>query len=147
MLRPNPAQRRKEQLRLHASKQGVRFNMRRLPALKTDTEQSAPMPVYYLPPQKTQATQEWILMRTSYVHEGNFHEEWDWQSDARPDEATCELLKTYLPQLPASVPAVSRGAPGTCVFWTEKEGIETLDLLIEMLTKLDRTNHQPLTQH
>ena len=36
MLRPNPAQKRKEQLRLHASKQGVRFSIRRLPALKTD---------------------------------------------------------------------------------------------------------------
>lgn len=142
MLRPNPAQKRKEQLRLHASKQGVRFSIRRLPALKTDIEQSASTPVYYLPPPKTRDNQEWILMRTSYVHEGNFHQEWDWQNNARPNAATCELLKAYLPQLPISVSAISRGALGTCVFWTEKEGTETLDVLIDMLNKLDQASSQ-----
>lgn len=144
MLRPNPAQRRKEQLRLHASKQGLRFSIRRLPALKTDMEQSTSMPVYYLPPPKTRDLPEWILMRTSYAHEGNFYQEWDWQTDSRPNEAVCDLLKTYLPQLPASVLAISRGALGTCVFWMEKEGMETLDMLIEMLIKLDQMSGQSI---
>jgi hypothetical protein len=147
MLRPSPAQRRKEQLRLHASKHGLRFSMRQLPALKTDLEQSAPMSVYYLPPPKTQGTSEWILMRTSYAHEGNFHQEWDWQTASRPNEATCDLLKSYLPQLPASVPAISRGALGICVFWTEKEGMETLDVLIEMLVKLDQISNESTEQN
>jgi hypothetical protein len=144
MLRPNPAQQRKEQLRLYASKKGLRFSMRRLPALKTDMDQPMAMPVYYLPPQpKATEAQEWILMRTSYAHEGNFYSEWDWQSDARPGDATCTLLKTYLPKLPASVSAISHGGLGICVFWAEKEGIETLDLLIEMLTKLHQTDRMP----
>lgn len=144
MLRPNPAQQRKEQLRLYASKKGLRFSMRRLPALKTDMDQPIAMPVYYFPPQpKATEILEWILMRTSYAHEGNFYSEWDWQGDARPGDATCTLLKTYLPQLPASVSAISHGGLGICVFWSEKEGIETLDLLIEMLTKLHQTDCLP----
>lgn len=141
MLRPSPAQRRKEQLRLHAAKLGLRFSMRQLPLLKTDLEASAPIPVYYLPPQaKPLVATEWILMRTRYVHEGNFYLEWDWQSDARPSDAVCALLKLYLPQLPASVPAISQGNLGTCVFWQEKEGEETLDQLVEMLTQLHQAS-------
>ena len=140
MLRPSPEQKRKEQLRLHASKQGARFGMRRLPTLKTDMDQAAAMPVYYLPPPpKTQDVPEWILMRTSYVHESNFYLEWDWQTDVRPSAATFDLLKTYLPQVPASVPAISRGNLGVCVVWHEKESVETLDVLIEMLTRLHQT--------
>lgn len=137
MLRPNPAQKRKEQLRLYASKKGLRFSMRRLPPLKTDMEQPTAKPIYYLPPEsKTAEVREWILMRTKYVHEGNFYSEWDWQSAVRPSDATCALLKTYLPQLPESVSAISNGGSGIAVFWSEKEGIEVLDLLIDMLSKL-----------
>jgi len=137
MLRPSPTQRRKEALRLYASNKGLRFSMRMLPALKTDTEQPASMPVYYLPPKnKSNDVAEWILMRTSYVHEGNFYQEWDWQTNVQPSAAVCDALKAYLPQLPVSVPAISHGNMGTCVFWSEKEGDETLDLLIDMLTKL-----------
>lgn len=137
MLRPSPAQRRREQLRMHASKQGVRFSMRLLPGLKTDIDQPAAMSVYYLPPPpKAREMPEWILMRTTYAHEGNFYQEWDWQTQARPDDASCQLLRTYLPQLPLSVPAISASNLGISVFWQEGEGIEILDLLIEMLTKL-----------
>lgn len=140
MLRPSPEQKRKEQLRLYASKRGARFGMRRLPKLKTDMDQAAAMPVYYLPPStKTQDIPEWILMRTSYVHESNFFLEWDWQTDVRPSAAACDLLKVYLPQLPASVSAISRGNLGVCVFWQEKESLETLDTLIAMLTRLHQT--------
>ncbi|MEN0037500.1 MAG: hypothetical protein AAGC78_10540 [Cellvibrio sp.] len=137
MLKPSPAQKRKEQLRLYAAKFGLRFSMRQLPKLKTEIERSQPMPVYYLPPQdKSRAIPEWILVRTSYEHEGNFYREWDWQTDVRPAENICALLKNYLPQLPASVSAISQGGLGTCVFWTEKEGAETLDLLAKILTEI-----------
>lgn len=137
MLRPSPAQKRREQLRLHAANHGLRFSMRRLPALKTDVDQAELMPTYYLPPQtKPRASTEWILMRTSYVHEGNFYQEWDWQSEQRPIDTVINLLKEYLPKLPPSVPAITHDSLGTCVCWSEKEGVETLDLLIEMLNKL-----------
>jgi hypothetical protein len=140
MLRPSPAQQRKEKLRLYATKHGVRFSMRRLPALKTDMEQAATLPVYYLPlPPKAAATSEWILMRTTYIHEGNFHLEWDWQTDIHAIEETCNILKAYLPKLPSSVPAISSSSLGVCVFWQERENTEMLDLLIEMLTKLHQS--------
>jgi hypothetical protein len=142
MLRPSPAQQRKEQLRLHASKQGVRFSMRRLPVLKTDMDQPATAPVYYLPPTpNAREVPEWILMRTKYVHDGNFYQEWDWQTDVRPSDATCSLLKAYLPQLPASVLAISCSNLGVSVFWMEKEDVEILDLLIEILTKLHKVDN------
>lgn len=145
MLRPSPAQQRKEQMRLQASKQGVRFGMRRLPVLKTDMDQPVTIPVYYLPPPpKASEVQEWILMRTSYTHEGNFYQEWDWQTDVRPNDAVCSLLKTYLPQLPASVPAITSSNLGISVFWLEKEGVEMLDLLIELLSKLYQID-RPIT--
>lgn len=135
MLRPSPAQRRRENLRLHASKMGVRFSMRQLPLLKTDMEKPTPTPVYYLPPQdKSRAIPEWILVRTRYEHEANFYHEWDWQSDVRPTTAVCACLKRYLPQLPASISAVSQGGLGTCMFWSEKEGVATLELIIKILT-------------
>lgn len=137
MLRPSPTQKRKEQLRLHAASHGLRFSMRRLPALKTDMDQAVAMPAYYLPPKaKPGVNPEWILMRTSYAHEGNFYQEWDWQSDQRPIGSVVELLKKYLPKLPLSVLAITNENLGTCAFWSEKEGIETLDMLIEMLNKL-----------
>lgn len=142
MLRPNPAQRRKEQLRSYASKKGLRVSMRQLPTLKTDMDQPAVTPVYYFPLQPgTLEVAEWILMRTRYVHEGNFYAEWDWQTDARPGDTTCTLLKSYLPRLPESVLAISRGRLGVCVFWTEKEGDETVDLLSEMLGKLQQIDN------
>jgi hypothetical protein len=140
MLKPNPSQRRKEQLRLLASKRGAHFSMRRLPALKTDIDQPLAIPVYYLPPRSPKDIKdEWILMRTSYVHEGNFYQEWDWQTDVRPAREVCECLKLYLPKLPVSVPAISQGNLGVCVFWLEREGEEMLMLLIEMLSKLQQS--------
>lgn len=147
MLRPSPAQKRREELRMHAASQGLRFSMRRLPALKTDMDKTAAaVPAYYLPPRaKLATTTDWILMRTSYAHEGNFYQEWNWQCDQRPGSAVTALLKEYLPKLPLSVSAVTHENLGTCVFWTEKEGVETLDLLIEMLKSLDHaTNPSPV---
>lgn len=83
-------------------------------------------------------------MRTHYVHEGNFYLEWDWQTDVRPNDATTVVLKTYLPQLPASVTAISRGSMGMCVFWSEQEGVETLDLLIKMIRALQHADTEAL---
>lgn len=141
LLKPSPGQKRKEQLRLYASKQGLRFSMRRLPALKTDLNQSSPIPVYYLPQPKIKDVPEWILMRTQYAHEGNFYLEWDWQSDIRPKDATLKLLESYMAKLPESVRAISYGGMGMCIFWLEKEEQETLQLLIDILRELNQAEN------
>lgn len=138
MLRPNPAQKRKEQLRMQASAQGVRFGMRRLPARKTDMEQPPVLPVYFLPPPTTmQSMDDWVLMRTEYEHEGNFYKEWDWQGTARPIPQVSEQLTSILSTLPYSVPAIAQGKSGTCIFWRETEGEEVLIAVIAVLRNLD----------
>jgi hypothetical protein len=138
MLRPNPAQKRKEQLRMQASAQGIRFGMRRLPARKTDMEQPPVLPVYFLPPPTTmQSMDDWVLMRTEYEHEGNFYKEWDWQGNARPIPQVSEQLASILSTLPHSVPAIAQGKSGTCIFWRETEGEEVLIAVIAVLRNLD----------
>lgn len=138
MLRPNPAQKRKERLRMQASAQGVRFGMRRLPERKTDMEQPPVLPVYYLPPSNAmQLVDDWVLIRTDYEHEGNFYREWDWQGNARPIEQVGEQLTSVLSKLPLSVPAIVQGKSGTCIFWRETEGEEVLTALIAVLRHLN----------
>jgi hypothetical protein len=138
MLRPSPAQKRKEQLRLQASGQGIRFGVRRLPARKTDIEQPPLLPVYFLPPRpEMQSIEDWVLMRTDYEHEGNFYKEWDWQGAVRPTQVISDKLASLLPGLPLSIPAIIQGKSGTCIFWRETEGEETLMVLIQALRSLD----------
>lgn len=139
MLRPNPAQKRKEQLRLNASQQGIRFAMRRLPAQKTDMEQPPVLPVYFLPPSKAmQSLPEWVLIRTTYEHEGNFYKDWNWHTEVRPSPAIEELLAGLMSQLPASVAAITQGKSGTCVFWREAGGEEALTQVIDLLRRLEQ---------
>lgn len=134
MLVPKPAQRSKEALRVHAMAQGVRFGMRKPPKLSTSMEEPRPSPVYYLPPvARAGAAPDWVLVRTDYVHEGNFYQEWDWQGVNRPSVQVQSLLREELPKLPATVIALSEGEAGTCVFWSERGGTQVLDLLIALL--------------
>ncbi len=133
-LKPRGRQSKLEQLRLAARAQGAVFSMRRLPALKTDMELSAPLAVYSLTPgEKLQMQSEWILRRTSYQHSLNFFEEWDWANDQRPANPIQDLLKSHLASLPDSVKGFSAGPHGVGVFWTE-EGEK--DFLVEMIDLL-----------
>lgn len=139
MLRPNPAQKRKEQLRLQASAQGIRIGMRRLPSRKTDTEVPPILPVYFLPsPSALLLADDWVLMRTDYEHEGNFYKEWDWQGAVRPTQEISDYLLSVLTELPLSIPAIVQGRSGTCIFWRELEGEETLVILAQVLRNLDK---------
>lgn len=137
MLKPKPAQQRREALRLHAARQGIRFGIRKPPTLKTAMEPPTASAVYYLAPTpQIQVMPTWILVRTHYEHEGNFYRDWDWYDEQRPTENVGAVLRKYLPGLPESVTVISQGEAGTCVFWSEKEGTEVLDLQIEMLKEL-----------
>lgn len=137
MLKPKPAQKRKEALRHYATSKGLRFTLRKLPKLKTDVDEPGVGPVYYLAPTaQLQTLPTWILVRTQYEHEGNFYRAWDWYNDHRPNKAVSERLHNYLPQLPDSVNVISQGDAGTSVFWNEKEGNDMVDLLVQMLSEL-----------
>ena len=134
MLIPKPEQRRREQLRLKAHGMGLRFTLRKLPHLKTDIELPHTMACYYLPPLEQKfSTQEWILIRTAYAHEGNFYREWDWVGDYRPSPAILVLLQQQIPSLPDSIKALGCGPAGISVFWSELEGEALLERLLSLL--------------
>lgn len=136
-LKPRGRQNRLEQLRLAARAQGAVFSMRRLPALKTDTELSDPLAVYSLTPgEKLQMQSEWILRRTSYQHSLNFFEEWDWANEHRPSDSIQTLLKSRLASLPESVKGISAGPHGVALFWTEEGEKEFLVEMIDLLKQI-----------
>jgi hypothetical protein len=137
MLFPKPEQRRREQLRLKARNAGLRFTMRKLPALKTDMEPPGAMACYYVPPaEQSLLIKEWALMRTGYEHEGNFYRAWDWAGEHRPTLAVQTFLQQQVPALPDSVKAITYGAAGITVFWNEKEGEDFLPTLVVLLQGL-----------
>lgn len=137
MLRPNPAQKRKEALRQYATKLGLRFTLRKLPKLKTDMEDPGMSPVYYLTPTAAmQVLPTWILVRTQYEHEGNFYREWDWHNEIRPNQTVRAKLMDYLPKLPGSIAVITQGEAGTSLFWGEKGDKDILDLIASALNDL-----------
>jgi hypothetical protein len=138
LLRPSPAQRRKEVLRQLAHQSGFRFALRRLPKQATDMEEPAALPVYYLPPDpKVNAENDWMLLRTSYAHDANFYQEWAWQADKEASAEVMDILKKYLPSLPNSVKAISQGTLGTCVYWSEQEDEKMLQHLLTLLREIN----------
>ncbi len=141
LMRPKPAQMRKEALRKFAASKGVRFTMRKLPKLRTDTDEPGLSPVYYLAPTpQILGSPTWVLMRTHYEHEGNFFKTWDWQGEHRPCEQICDVLRESLPRIPESVSVISQGSAGSCIFWNEKEDLELLEMLIRLLKTLQASS-------
>lgn len=139
MLRPNPAQKKREGWRMQAHQLGLRFMMRALPKQNTDIDSTVPMPVYYLPPKKMQEElPDWMLIRTAYEHEGNMYRDWDWQDAGRPNQQLQQLLKKYLSNLPQGVRAISNGNQGTCIYWDERGSENLVPLLAEILTSLQQ---------
>jgi len=136
MMRPNPAQKNKETMRALARARGVHYSMRNLPRQPDQLEQPAAVPVYFLPPVKTQNTGGWMLVRTYYQHEINFLGWWAWQGERRATNAELEVLMEYLPQLPDSVREVSAGGEGVYVYWEEKGGEAVLQQILALLASL-----------
>ena len=136
MLRPNPAQERKEKLRLLARQKGVSFSMRNLPQQAADDEAPPPMAVYFFPPAKQDRANDWLLLRTSYQHDIHFLGWWAWTAGNKASDAEQTVLEKYLPQLPVSVHAVSAGSQGVCVYWDERGDEVALENIIGLLEEL-----------
>jgi len=136
MMRPNPAQKRKEQLRINAAAKGIRFSVKTLPQQNTEIEKSAPIPVYFLAPGKHARDDDWLLLRAGYTHEMHFLNSWAWQGESRASSLEQSVLQKYLPLLPESVEAVSAGSKGVCVYWREQGGEQVLEQIIALLTEL-----------
>jgi len=137
MLKPRPEQQRREQLRLAARAQGLRFSMRSRPRLNTDTEQPGPTPCYFLAPKKEfDAIDAWALVRMPYRHEAHFFQDWDWIHSRQPSEKIKDQLKSQLAELPEGVAAITSGTEGVCVYWNESEGLAWLPRLKALLNDL-----------
>lgn len=141
MLKPNPAQKRREDMRMQAHQLGLRFMMHSLPKLSTDMESPTPMPVYYLPPKTLgEDPRDWTLIRTAYEHDGNLYRDWDWQGAGRPSTQVQNILKSHLPNLPQGVRAIIEGHQGVCIYWDEKGGENLVPLIAKILQELQQAS-------
>lgn len=136
MMRPNPAQKSKENLRSLARARGVHFSMRNLPRQADEQDQPAAIPVYFLPPEKSQLSPSWMIIRTNYQHEINLLGWWAWQGEPRANDSELAVLEAQLQVLPESVKAVSSGSGGICVYWEEKGGEPVLQQIFRLLDSL-----------
>jgi len=136
MLRPNPAQKRRERWRAQARAQGVHFSMRKLPQQADETETPEAIPVYFVAPKNPAPGDNWLLLRTNYQHDVHLLGWWAWQGGARPGAAELAILEAELSKLPGSVKALGGGSQGTAVYWSETGTDEDLSQILGMLEKL-----------
>lgn len=138
MMRPDPVQKNKENLRMLARASGVHYSIRNLPRQADQQEAPEPSPVYFAPPSETQNTASWMLVRTGYEHEVNFLGWWAWQGEVRATDAELAVLKERLQDLPDSVRAISAGGKGVCVYWGEKGGEPVLQQILNLIGALKK---------
>jgi len=136
MMRPNPAQKKKENMRMLARQQGVHYSIRNLPQQTDELEKPGPVPVYFLPPGETDSSSSWMLLRTRYKHDIHFLGWWAWRGEAQATNAEQAVLREYLPALPESVRALSAGAEGITVYWEEQGGELVLQQILQLLKSL-----------
>lgn len=136
MMRPNPVQKNKEHMRSLARAKGIHYSVRNIPRQPDEQEQPPAIPVYFLPPTKTQTENGWMLVRANYEHEINFLGWWAWQGEARATNAEVEVLKEQLPMLSESIRALSAGGEGVCVYWNERGGEQVLQQVLQLIESL-----------
>src|SRR5690554_2357716 len=131
MLQPTTMQRRQEQLRARAAQLGLRVKITSLPQQATDAKAPEATPAYYLPRQEDREEPQpvWLLLRGAYSHETNFFEQWVWYGAGRPNLREQVWLRATLGLLPPSVLAIGHNPEGACVYWTEADGLPTLERL------------------
>lgn len=138
MMRPDPVQKNKENLRMLARASGVHYSIRNLPKQADEQNAPEPSPVYFAPPSETQNTPSWMLVRTGYEHEMHFLGWWAWQGETRATDAELAVLKDHLQALPDSVRAISAGGKGVCVYWSEKGGELVLQQILNLIGALKK---------
>lgn len=138
MMRPDPVQKNKENLRMLARASGVHYSIRNLPKQADEQNAPEPSPVYFAPPSETQNTPSWMLVRTGYEHEMHFLGWWAWQGETRATDAELAVLKDHLQALPDSVRAISAGGKGVCVYWSEKGGEPVLQQILNLIGALKK---------
>jgi len=137
MMRPSPAQKNRESMRLVARAEGVHYSIRNLPQQADEQEKPAPIAVYFLPPAEANPSLDnWMLLRTRYQHDIHFLGWWAWRDGNRPLGVEETVLREHLGGLPGSVKAVSGGAEGLSVYWDETGGEPVLKQVLKLLKAL-----------
>ena len=140
MMRPDPVQKQKENLRLLARQNGVHYSIRNLPKQADEQQAPDPSPVYFSPPSETQTAPSWMLLRTGYEHEMHFLGWWAWQGDSRANSSELAVLNQHLQALPDSIRALSAGGKGVCVYWNEKGGEPVLQQILALIAALKQAD-------
>lgn len=133
MLKPSKYQQRLADLRSKALSMGLRVHMLPLEGVQE------PVPAYCKPREDKDADRSpWVLLRTGYSHEVNFHNEWAWQKDLRAEECWHERILLLLDSAPAQLLAIGNGPQGLCCYWDERGGEAVLTKINDMLNELSR---------
>ena len=140
MMRPSPAQKNREFMRLLARGEGVHYSVRNLPRQADELEKPEPVAVYFFPPTDAAPPHNWMLLRTRYQHDIHFLGWWAWRDENRPVNGEEAVLIEHLANLPESVKAVSAGTEGISVYWQETGGEPVLRQILNLLKALQLTS-------
>lgn len=140
-LRPSKRDRQQATFRQRAAEKGLRVSLEAPPRQATDMEAPPRLPVYRQPAFRGRgAPQAWMLVRAAYEHEVHFLGRWAWQAKGRASHAEQRCLREHLPQLPASVRALSGAPEGWSVYWNETGGEQALIAVEGVLAALRDCN-------
>lgn len=138
MMRPSPAQKKRERWHGLASAKGIRFTLRQLPQQATEQEKPVATSVYFFPPDDNQPRQDWGLIRATYAHELHFLNWWVWQGQNKASFREMLFLETALSSAPEGVRGLSCGAQGICIYWDEKGGDNEFEWVVNTLVSLQQ---------
>lgn len=139
MMRPTPAQKRRDSLRLAARELGLGVGFKRLPARATDTAEPESVPVYSL---QVKGGSHWLLVRSDYAHEMHLLQWWQPVGAPAP-EAVTAYLREFLPKLPSDVAALGGQSSQLQVFWKERGDAEVVASIAEFLRGLAQAQGSP----
>lgn len=132
MLRPSPAQKRRDALRARARQLGLSVHLRVPPATATASESAGHMPAYCL---HSKSHAAWQLLRTDYAHDLHLAQWWQF-AGAKPAPAVQDFLVNELEHLPKGVVAITANYREVAVFWREWGEVENVDAIAQFLRQL-----------
>ncbi|WP_020210397.1 hypothetical protein [Gilvimarinus chinensis] len=115
MMRPSPAQKRREAIRAYAFKQGLGVTVRRPPQIPTDLDAPSLLPAYTI---KIKGGEGWALRRASYKHESHVAQHWHLVQGALSASSEA-FLNARLPDLSARIVAITSATGELAVLWHE----------------------------
>ena len=139
MLRPSPAQKRRERLRMKARELGLFVHFRKAPKLLGEPDRFTQIAAYGL---LCKSNMSWQLVRTAYAHELHINEWWQFCGVEAPQNSI-EVLQRALPLLPEGVIGVSCQPNELAIYWREKGDEKDLIKIYDCLKVLSDAYSSP----